>query len=136
MAKWTIPRHKPKSPAAWTRENKNRNKPWKDKRARSVARLEKARHVETAFLDLVTRQGDKDKARTATMMIGQCVRKARLSEARARQFCRSAAVEKGCVFHVYRCKWCGSYHLTSHPEPDGEYVYSFDGSPLKKGGRA
>ena len=58
--------------------------------------------------------------RVADMMAAFALH-AKLTEEAAWKCVRSAALEKGTAMYAYKCKWCGNYHLTSHPLPGVEY---------------
>lgn len=125
--KWEIRRHRPRRIPDWEKADRNHGKRWSNKAKRNEAKRDNSRTLEVGFLDLVTKQGNADKAKTATMMIGQCARKAKLSAEAARALVRSASLERGEPVYAYRCRWCGQHHLTSHPEPGETYDFFCDG---------
>lgn len=133
MGKWIIPRHKPRSPSEVERCDSNRRKVKCRKFAFKKAREAKERERNIAFLDLVMQQNNEEKSLLAQQVIGQCERKKKLSLERAKQCARSAALETGKTFYVYKCKWCNAYHLTRNPIEGGNYEFIQQG--LGNGGR-
>lgn len=123
MAKWRIPRHKPRSAPEWERADRNQSRKFQERRKHRMERRERERRRDMAYLELAARQGDADRARTARAVISQCAKKTKLSLGIARKCATSLSHERNVVVAVYLCPWCGSYHLTSHPSRAREYAY-------------
>ena len=115
MGKWLIPRHQPRKSSEYEKRDRNRAKKNRREHEYRLQREEKERTRNIAFLDIVAAQGNQKKTSLAKQMIGQCERKKKLTKETARLCAKSAAFETGADFYVYKCKWCGSYHLTRHP---------------------
>lgn len=125
MAKWTIPRHEPRSAPKWAREHRNANRRTREARALREERADAAQARQLAELVAVAHNGDvsRSTAETAKAMISECARKKSLSLGAARKCAFVAAFETGRDFAVYLCPWCRGYHITSHPAEGREYAY-------------
>lgn len=130
MSKWRIPRHRPKGVPEWEREDRNHSKAFTRKRKHREERQAKEMRRNLAFLDLVCQQTNKPKAHKARQMMRQCERKKKLTLQGARLCARSAALESGSDVYAYKCKWCGAYHLTSHPIKGATYDVHYKGFPI------
>ena len=125
MAKWTIPRHEPRSSPKWAREHRNANRRTREARALREERADAAQARQLAELAAVAHNGDvsRSTAAAAKAMISECARKKSLSLGAARKCAFVAAFETGRDFAVYLCPWCRGYHITSHPAEGREYAY-------------
>ena len=123
MAKWTIPRHEPRSAPKWAREHRNASRRARDARALREERADAAQARQLAEFALVARHGDVSRSSAAKAMISECARKKSLSLGAARKCAFVAAFETGRDFAVYLCPWCRGYHITSHPAEGREYAY-------------
>lgn len=123
MAKWIIPRHKPRRDGDWIRADKNHGKKFTQKRKNREARVAKEKRKRLEYLGLFSRMGDV----TSTVEMGQCARKSRMTAEAARNKCRTAFVETGKPHYAYLCPWCKHYHLTSHPRPGENYDIKCEG---------
>lgn len=121
MSKWMIPRHKPKKEPMWCKADRNHGRKFTQKRENRLELQDKEKRRDIAELACIARYAPPTASRNATIRLGQCARKTKLSEESAWKCVRSAALERGVTIYAYKCKWCGNYHFTSHPLPGVEY---------------
>ncbi len=132
MAKWTIPRHEPRTAPEWAREHRNAGRKAREARALREERADAEQARQLAELALEARHGDVARSSAAKSVISECARKRRLSLGAARKCAFVAAFETGRDFAVYLCPWCREYHITSHPAAGREYAYVARGFTPRK----
>jgi len=132
MAKWIIPRHKPKRATDDMMSDINHGKRFKRKELTRIKREGKRKSEEYRTYKTLADDG----VEVARLVLGSCNRKKSLPFNIAKRCAIAAWLETGRRMFVYACPYCGRHHITSHPEPGNKYVYDTDQfDKIRKGGQ-
>lgn len=122
MAKWIIPRHKPKRATEDMMSDINHGKRFKRKALARINREGKRKADEYRAYKALADDG----LDVARLVLGSCTRKRSLPLHVAKRCANAVWLESWRRAFVYACPYCGKYHITTHPESQGKYVYDTD----------